>query len=225
MRNSGNGFFAEDYSADPSTGFRTWFNDAEFAPFDQGTHLPDLYVARVRVGGGGRPAPPEPRRRIIQGFLELLPSVIDFSVSATVFDFDRDGDVDLVVGNSNPTVDRAGQNRLYINQRSSPPTAVSDGRAVPRATTLLQNYPNPFNASTVIRYSVAAGATVTLVAVNVLGSVVMRTDPGYRHPGTYEFRWDAGNLPGGVYFYSAAVGGTRSRPARRAPGQMIRPAA
>ena len=208
LKNDGGGFFVED-SAGSLPGLSGWFNDAEFAPLTRDT-LPDLYLARVQVGqaasdllllnrGGGS----------FRDSSELLPSVVDFSVAAAVRDYDRDGDVDIVVGNSSPTIDWAGQNRLYINQRFSPPVDVRDGGGVPRGTILRQNYPNPFNASTVIRYSHGTGTAVTLVAVNVLGTVVMTSERGYQPPGTYEFRWDAGDLPAGIYFYSILVGGTR----------------
>ncbi|HLF15012.1 MAG TPA: FG-GAP-like repeat-containing protein, partial [Bacteroidota bacterium] len=211
LKNDGSGFFTEEHAGDIA-GLSGWFNDAEFAPLSRDT-LPDLYIARIIVGqdasdllllnrGDGS----------FRDSSGLLPPVLDFTVSASVSDFDRDGDIDIVVGNGNATQDLTGQNRLYINQRFSPPADVRDGDGIPRGTILRQNYPNPFNASTVIRYSLGTGASVSLTAVNVLGTVVMKSEPGYQPPGTYEFRWDAGGLPGGIYFYTLRVGGMRVSP-------------
>jgi hypothetical protein len=211
MINQGAGYFAKG-GAGTLDAFSGWFNDAEFAPFIQDT-LPDLYIAKVQVGqtaldllllnrGDGT----------FRDSSGLLPPVLDFSVAASVSDYDRDGDMDIVVGNSSPTLDRFGQNRLYINQRFSPATGVDEGGPLPRSTFLRQNYPNPFNASTVIRYALGSGAEVTVEAVNVTGQVVLRSRRGYQGPGTYEFHWDAGSLPGGVYFYSILAGGTRLPP-------------
>jgi hypothetical protein len=213
LNDGSGGFSAADSRA--ISDLSGWFNDAEFAPFAQDS-LPDLFLGKVRpadfdsdvlllnAGGGA-----------FTDSSELLPSVLDFTVSSSVFDYDRDGDPDLVIGNSNPYFDLPGQNRLYINQRLSPPVGVDDGNAVPRAATLIGNYPNPFNPSTVIRYALDAGADVTLVITSVLGEVVQRTGPGRQPPGTHEVRWDAAGLAGGVYWYTLLVDGRRiaTRPA------------
>jgi hypothetical protein len=212
--NDGSGTFNVADAGDIS-GLSGWFNDAEFAPFAQDS-LPDLFLGRVKVGdydtdvlllnqGGG----------IFRDSSELLPSVLDFTVSVAVFDYDRDGDADIAVGNSSPSYDSPGQNRLYINQRLSPPAAVNDPGGVPRSAELIGNYPNPFNPSTVIRYSLDAGADVAIVVANVLGEVVMRSGPGRQPAGTHELRWDAAGLTGGVYWYSLFADGRRigTRPA------------
>ncbi len=207
-KNNGNGFFTAEIRG-ALMGLSGFFNDAEFAPF-AGDSLPDLYLARVRVGevdsdllllnhGDG----------VFEDSSNLLPIVFDFTSTAAVSDIDGDGDADIVLGNGDPIYNQTGQNRLYLNQRYSPPSDVVIPEGVPRRTSLLQNYPNPFNPSTVIRYALAEGAPVTITAVNVLGTVVLNADLGYRPPGTYEFRWDAGHLPGGVYVYSTAIGGIR----------------
>jgi hypothetical protein len=214
LTNDGSGNFEAGGSGDLA-GTTGWFNDAEFALFSNAT-LPDIFIAKIVVqsysedvlllnrGGGA-----------FRDSSELLPSVIDFSVAISTFDYNRDGDPDIVVGNSNPVIDLPGQNRLYINQRLSPPAAVEGPGGIPLSASLIGNYPNPFNPSTVIRYALDAAADVTLVAVNVLGEVVMRTDAGRQSPGTHELRWDAAGLPGGVYWYSLFTGGRRvaTRPA------------
>jgi hypothetical protein len=214
LLNDGSGTFNATDAGDIS-GLSGWFNDAEFAHFSQDS-LPDLFLGKVRPAdydsdvlllnhGGG----------VFRDSSELLPSVLDFTVSVAVFDYDRDGDPDIIVGNSNPRFDLPGQNRLYINQRLSPPAAVDDPGGVPRSAALIGNYPNPFNPSTVIRYSLDAGADVTIVVANVLGEVVMRSGPGHQPAGTHEFRWDAAGHTGGVYWYSLLVDGRRigTRPA------------
>lgn len=214
LRNDGSGNFIPEASADLSA-LSGWFNDAVFAPFHQDS-LPDIFLAKIVVqslaadvlmlnrGGGA-----------FRDSSALLPPAIDFTTSIAVFDHGRDGDFDIAVGNSAPIVDLPGQNRLYINQRRSPPVGVDGRAAIPLAASLIGIYPNPFNPSTVIRYALDAGADVTLVVANVLGEVVQRTSLGRQSAGTHEVRWEGAGLPGGTYWYSLLVDGRRvaTRPA------------
>ena len=69
---------------------------------------------------------------------------------------------------------------------------------------LEQNYPNPFNPSTTIKFTIpheARGETreVSLKVYDVLGNEVAILLNEYKPAGTYEVRFDAGNLPSGIY--------------------------
>ncbi len=82
---------------------------------------------------------------------------------------------------------------------------------------LYQNYPNPFNPSTVIRFQVdrtslnpplvkggivrSTGGLVTLKVYDILGREVANLVNEQLNPGTYEVRYDATELPSGIYFY------------------------
>ncbi|MBI5403750.1 MAG: T9SS type A sorting domain-containing protein [Ignavibacteriae bacterium] len=76
---------------------------------------------------------------------------------------------------------------------------------------LLQNYPNPFNPSTNIRYRVPSGSItnnrfVLLKIYDVTGKEITTLVNEKQSPGTYEIKFEAGDLPSGVYFYKLAVG-------------------
>jgi hypothetical protein len=211
FRNDGGGFFSQD-SGGALAGLSAWFNDAEFAPILHDT-LPDIFLARIEVGQQAEDVfMANAGSGTFSVASEQLPAVADFTVAAAVRDHDLDGDVDIVIGNSSPVLDSPGQNRLYVNQRYSPPTEVEDAPGLPGATRLWQNYPNPFNPSTVIRYSLAGGRSVTLTAVNLIGEEVLSARLGYLPPGTHEFAWDAGDLPAGVYFFTVIADGRRAPP-------------
>jgi hypothetical protein len=83
---------------------------------------------------------------------------------------------------------------------------VEDNRyvQVPSRVELHQNYPNPFNATTTIRYAVGAyGNTpqrVELTIHNVLGQNIATLVSEMQPVGEYTVRWNATDLPGGVYF-------------------------
>ena len=72
---------------------------------------------------------------------------------------------------------------------------------VARLVDLEQNYPNPFTPATTIPYSVTRPAFVTLTVYDVLGRAVATLVDGFKAPGRYTVRFDAGSLPGGVYIY------------------------
>lgn len=73
---------------------------------------------------------------------------------------------------------------------------------LPRAFQLEQNFPNPFNPSTTISFSLPTAANVQVVVYNQLGDQVATLQNGQLEAGYHALRWDAGNLPSGIYFCS-----------------------
>jgi serine/threonine protein kinase len=71
---------------------------------------------------------------------------------------------------------------------------------------LYQNYPNPFNPSTTIKYSIPTTSYVTLKVYDILGREVTTLINEAKPTGTYEVKWNAVNLPSGVYFYQLTAG-------------------
>ena len=73
--------------------------------------------------------------------------------------------------------------------------------SIPREPLLLQNYPNPFNPLTKIVYAIPHAQHVSLTVHNVLGQTIAQLVNGVEQVGTHTVTWDAGNVPGGVYYY------------------------
>jgi len=71
---------------------------------------------------------------------------------------------------------------------------------------LEQNYPNPFNPSTSIKFSVPTSEFVTLKVYDVLGNEVATLVNEQKAVGSYEVRFDAGNLASGMYIYTLKAG-------------------
>ena len=84
---------------------------------------------------------------------------------------------------------------------------------VPMDYQLQQNYPNPFNPVTKIRFhiplskGVSEGQRVLLKIYNILGKEIAVLVNENLNPGIYEIKWNAEDLPSGVYFYSLISGG------------------
>lgn len=67
---------------------------------------------------------------------------------------------------------------------------------------LFQNYPNPFNSSTVIKFSIPVAGIVNLSLFDAGGRLVGTLLNGRMNAGTYEAKFNSGNLSSGVYFYT-----------------------
>jgi len=76
----------------------------------------------------------------------------------------------------------------------------TENAVIPESITLEQNYPNPFNPSTMISFSLPAGAKVSLKVVNVNGQEVATLVDGYRDQGVHRVTFKAARLPTGTYF-------------------------
>lgn len=67
---------------------------------------------------------------------------------------------------------------------------------------LNQNYPNPFNPSTNINFSIPKSERISLTVYDVLGNEVNRLiNNETMGQGEYNVKFEAQNLPSGVYFY------------------------
>ena len=69
-----------------------------------------------------------------------------------------------------------------------------------------QNYPNPFNPSTMISYRISQEAIVSLKVFDVLGREVKTLVEEYKGTGSYEVKFDAAEIAGGVYIYRIQAG-------------------
>ncbi|MDZ4712621.1 MAG: M12 family metallo-peptidase [bacterium] len=72
---------------------------------------------------------------------------------------------------------------------------------VPDKFSLGNNYPNPFNPETNIKFDVAKSTFVELAIYDSRGREINRLVNEILSPGSYEYSFNAGNLPSGVYFY------------------------
>ena len=80
-----------------------------------------------------------------------------------------------------------------------------DAWEVPEGYVLEQNYPNPFNPVTTIRYDLAKVGHVRLEVSDLLGRRVAVLVDAVQEAGAQEVRFDARDLPSGMYLYRLRV--------------------
>lgn len=71
---------------------------------------------------------------------------------------------------------------------------------------LSSNYPNPFNPSTLISYTLAQDADVTVKVYDMLGTEVANLVNESESAGSYEVNFIGENLASGVYIYRVVAG-------------------
>jgi photosystem II stability/assembly factor-like uncharacterized protein len=84
---------------------------------------------------------------------------------------------------------------------------VNNQNSIPEIYKLEQNYPNPFNPVTNISFAIPKAGFVRLTVNDLLGRESSVLVNEYKNAGNYSVKFDASNLPSGVYFYKLEAGG------------------
>lgn len=81
------------------------------------------------------------------------------------------------------------------------------GSSAPAAFRLHTNFPNPFNAETLIRFELPHGGKVALQLYDCLGRDLGNIFQHHLEAGVHELKFNAADLPSGVYFYRLNLNG------------------
>ncbi len=80
-------------------------------------------------------------------------------------------------------------------------TSTTVAESLPTQYVLERNYPNPFNPETTIQFGLPESAQIRLSVYNVMGQRVAVLVDGMTSAGIHEVRFEAHDLPSGVYLY------------------------
>jgi photosystem II stability/assembly factor-like uncharacterized protein len=117
------------------------------------------------------------------------------NLAAVKFASDSDGEIYVAVNGGGIFKGGGGPNFIEVVNNT-----------VPDKYFLKQNYPNPFNPSTTISFDLPVESFVTLEIFNALGEKADVLVSENLSAGTYNYYWEAGNLPGGAYFCRLSSG-------------------
>lgn len=96
----------------------------------------------------------------------------------------------------------AGDSGLLLVTYNGGVTSLSQNyQSIPEKFQLHQNYPNPFNPSTIIRFDLIQSGYTRLSVYDISGKRISVLVDENLSPGSYEYNFNAENLPSGVYFY------------------------
>jgi len=104
---------------------------------------------------------------------------------------------------------RASNRIRIVPTEEQPPAPPDDNEAtsvIPKTYALDQNYPNPFNPTTTVSFAISHSSFVTLRVYDVLGREVATLLNGEQTAGYKSVRWNAANVPSGIYFYRITAG-------------------
>jgi hypothetical protein len=93
----------------------------------------------------------------------------------------------------------------YSNYATATVISIVDKNNFVSEYKLFQNYPNPFNPFTDINYQILESGFVRLIVYNPIGQKVKTLVSSFQYNGSYSVRFDAGDLPSGIYFYQLKV--------------------
>jgi hypothetical protein len=87
------------------------------------------------------------------------------------------------------------------------PVAVPEPEVRENDLSLGQNYPNPFSQISSFKFQVSTTGQVTLKILDLSGREVAVLMNEVKSPGSYTVKWDATDIPAGVYFYQLQSNG------------------
>lgn len=93
------------------------------------------------------------------------------------------------------------QGRIYNTKNGGSTSINNNTGSITSDYFLSQNFPNPFNPTTSIEFNLPVKSHITLKVYNGLGKEVIELMNEQKTEGRYEVKFDASNLPSGVYYY------------------------
>ena len=178
-------------------------NDAVLQDFD-GNGFNDMYWVNTDLGAGAMDVLSFNENGFFTPAVESLPGIIDFGVSATPGDVDKDGDLDIFISISDGTAGIARLDKL-LQHNGAMATAVESIPVPERRFVLSQNHPNPFRSSTTISYSLAGPGFVTVRLYDSWGREMETLINASHNTGAYATDFDTAGLASGLYFYTLEI--------------------
>ena len=110
------------------------------------------------------------------------------------------------------TDNRDGNPEIYYKRNPTGNVGIRNiSSEMPDKYELFQNYPNPFNSMTNVKWQMLNAGNAKIIVFDILGKEVATLVNEELNPGIYEVRFDATDLPGGIYFYRLKIENPQGR--------------
>jgi photosystem II stability/assembly factor-like uncharacterized protein len=132
---------------------------------------------------------------------------IDFDYQMPSYTKETLNTIEVFVENDFPYVWVAGNGfTILYRQFEKIPLEVNSENNSIYTFSLFQNYPNPFNPNTTICYQIPQREFVSLKIYNLMGEEIKTLVNEEQSAGTYNIKFNGGNLSSGIYFYTLKSG-------------------
>lgn len=98
------------------------------------------------------------------------------------------------------------EGRIYHTNNGGSTSVYNNSGIITSEFSLSQNFPNPFNPVTAIKYNVPNKSHLMIKVYNSVGKEIIELVNEVKTGGDYEVKFDASNLPSGVYYYKLTSG-------------------
>ena len=115
------------------------------------------------------------------------------------------GEADVVITVTDPYGD-ADSDTMHVVVHGQTDVEVLSETAIPETFVLHQNYPNPFNPETTISYGLPEASVVIITIFDSNGRKINDLFEGKKETGVHTLRWNALDVPSGVYFIRMHTG-------------------
>jgi Secretion system C-terminal sorting domain len=106
----------------------------------------------------------------------------------------------IVVQDNNQTVNYQDMCSSFTIKATT--TGITDKSNLAKDFVIYPAYPNPFNNSTVISFNLPEQSPVKINVFNIAGEKIKTLVNSEMQPGLHKIRWNADEVPSGVYFYA-----------------------
>jgi hypothetical protein len=129
----------------------------------------------------------------------LMGSLATLTGAASMIEVDQSGTLHAIWAGYPADWSLYDPGDIFYTKKVCVVSAATTSEDVPTIARLMQNYPNPFNGTTVIRYILHKGATVTLSVHDILGREIAILEGGHRGPGEHVITYQTSSISSGVY--------------------------
>ncbi len=161
---------------------------------------------RVEYQGGDIAAAASYISSVVDSAYGTKPGDLDV---VTVANVDGDPEDEIIYTQGYPRTDATNDRMpiIVLDKKFTLLSVEKENDIIPAQFFLEQNYPNPFNPATQIKFGITESSNIVLTVYDILGrEIAVLINNEYLLAGSYNIKFNAGNLASGIYIYRLTAG-------------------